>query len=148
MLEDPAVAATILVPLSRSGLPRLDRATFSYCLAYFGLIGLGFMFVQIPLMQRFAVYLGHPAYTIAVILCSMILASGIGSALSDRIDLDRGPGWLRLLPLSTVALLAIAITCIQPLIDHTIHLRGVTFGYGATLLAFIRSGARWRTAAW
>lgn len=116
------VAATILVPLSRSGLPRLDRATFSHCVAYFALIGLGFMFVQIPLMQRFAVYLGHPTYTIAVILCSMILASGIGSALSDRIDLDSSPRWLSALSLSTVLLLALAVASIQPLIDRTIHL--------------------------
>jgi hypothetical protein len=116
------VAATILLPLARSGRPGLDSATFSYCLAYFVLIGLGFMFVQIPLMQRFSVYLGHPTYTIAVILCSMILATGIGSALSDRIDVEAQPNWLRGLPIATAALLLLAIATLQPLIDSTIQL--------------------------
>jgi SAM-dependent methyltransferase len=116
------VAATILVPLARSGRPDLDASTFAYCLAYFALIGLGFMFVQIPLMQRFSVYLGHPTYTIAVVLCSMILATGAGSALSDRLDLDSSPRWLRILPALTVAQLCLAIAIMQPLIDATIQL--------------------------
>jgi SAM-dependent methyltransferase len=116
------VVATIWFPLARAGRPALDGNTFGHCLAYFGLIGLGFMFVQIPLMQRFSVYLGHPTYTIAVILCSMILATGAGSALSDRIDLAASPRWLRALSALTVIQLLLAIGLIQPLIDATIQL--------------------------
>ena len=57
-------------------------------LTYFASIGMGFMFVQIPLMQRFSVYLGHPTYAIAIILFSMILFAGIGSSSSDRFPVD------------------------------------------------------------
>ena len=39
------------------------RRRFRAALAYFAIIGFGFMFVQIPFLQRFSVYLGHPTYT-------------------------------------------------------------------------------------
>lgn len=115
------VLATILGPLVRSGRPGLDRRAFAQAVAYFALIGAGFMFVQIPLMQRFSVYLGHPTYTLAVILFSMILATGIGSVLSDRIDLDARPPALWAIPVAIFALIAAAIAGLQPLIDGTIQ---------------------------
>jgi hypothetical protein len=68
------------------------------------------MFVQIPLIQRFSIYLGHPTYTVAIILFSMILATGIGSYLSDLIDVEGRVAWLVAIPLS-----------IQPIIDSTIQ---------------------------
>jgi hypothetical protein len=46
---------------------------------YFGLIGLGFMLVEIPLIQRFTLYLDQPAYAMAVVLFSILLFSGLGS---------------------------------------------------------------------
>ena len=73
-------------PLVRSGRPQgLSATDFRLALVYFGLIGAGFMLVQIPFLQRFSVYLGHPTWTLAVILFGMILFTGVGSALSDRI---------------------------------------------------------------
>ena len=76
------VAVVILGPLARAGLPHMDGRSFGHGLAYFSAIGAGFMLIQIPLMQRFSVYLGHPTYAVAVILFSMILATGVGSYLS------------------------------------------------------------------
>ena len=88
---------------------------------YFALIGLGFMLIQIPFLQRFSVYLGHPTYTFAVILFSMILFTGIGSFLSDRFPIDRHR-WVLKLPI-VIGLMAFAMTLvIQPLMDATIHL--------------------------
>jgi hypothetical protein len=54
-------------------------------LVYFGLLGLAFLFVEIPLLQRFILYLGHPAYAISMVLFSLLLFSGVGSRWSDRI---------------------------------------------------------------
>jgi len=56
-------------------------------LIYFGLLGLAFMLVEIPLLQRFILYLGQPAYAITTVLFSLLLFSGIGSRLSARIPL-------------------------------------------------------------
>ncbi|MBN1656703.1 MAG: hypothetical protein JXA30_23220 [Deltaproteobacteria bacterium] len=115
------VAAVILGPLVKAGLPSLDRASFSYAVAYFAAIGLGFMWVQIPLMQRFSIYLGHPTYAVSVILFSMILAAGLGSLTSDRIDVEHQTRWLIIIP-TTIAVILLALTLsLQKVFDLTIQ---------------------------
>jgi hypothetical protein len=52
---------------------------------YFALIGMAFMFVEITLIQKFILYLGHPLYSFSVILFSLLLSSGLGSLLSKKI---------------------------------------------------------------
>ena len=64
--------------------------------AYFALIGIGFMFAEISLLQYFGIFLGHPIYAMGVCLFSLILSSGIGSLASGRYRLDttgRITGW-------------------------------------------------------
>jgi hypothetical protein len=56
-------------------------------LLYFGLLGLGYLFVEIPLMQRSILFLGHPAYAMAAVLFAILLFSGLGSAASHRVSL-------------------------------------------------------------
>lgn len=51
---------------------------------YFAMIGLGFMFVEISLMQIMTTFLGHPVYSLGIVLFSLILSSGFGSLLSER----------------------------------------------------------------
>jgi hypothetical protein len=114
------VAAIIVVPLARSGLPTMDAGSFALSVAYFALIGLGYMLIQIPLLQRFSVYLGHPTYTFAVILLSMIFFTGIGSFVSDRFPIDRHP-WVLRLPLHIGVIVYLLMVVIQPLMDRTIH---------------------------
>lgn len=53
---------------------------------YFSALGLGFMFVEIGLMQRASIFLGHPIYGFTVALLGLLVASGIGSALSERVE--------------------------------------------------------------
>lgn len=57
--------------------------------AYFALIGLGFMFVEIGLLSRVGVFLGHPTLALAVVLGGIILATGIGSLLSGWVPVQR-----------------------------------------------------------
>jgi spermidine synthase len=54
-------------------------------LAPFGFLGLGFMLVEIPLLQHFILFLGHPAYAMAGVLGALLLFSGLGSLLSARV---------------------------------------------------------------
>ena len=56
-------------------------------LLYFGLLGLAFLFVEIPLLQRFIHYLGQPAYAFTTVLFSLLFFSGLGSRFSDHIPL-------------------------------------------------------------
>ena len=55
-------------------------------LAYFMLIGLGFMAVEIPMIQKFILLLGQPTYSFSAVLFTLLLASGLGSLLSRRVD--------------------------------------------------------------
>lgn len=50
-----------------------------YPLLYFANLGLAYLFVEIPLIQRFILYLDHPTYAFAVVLFALLLFSGVGS---------------------------------------------------------------------
>jgi len=120
MLSALLVAGVIFAPLLRLGLPDLDRRSFRNAALYFALIGTGFMLVQIPLVQRFSVYLGHPTYAVSVVLFSMILAAGAGSLVSDLVPIERRRTALVAIPLAVAALLGVVGLSLQALIDATI----------------------------
>jgi hypothetical protein len=48
-------------------------------------IGVGYLAIEIALMQKFGLFLGHPNYAISVVLASILLATGLGSLYSDFI---------------------------------------------------------------
>jgi hypothetical protein len=68
--------------------------------AYFSLIGAAFMFVEIALIQRLTVFLGHPMYALGILLFTLIASTGLGSFLSDGLPLTRSP-WRYLYPAVT-----------------------------------------------
>ncbi len=83
-----AAGALILLPLAarrRQGLRPENRT--GIMLGYFALLGLGYLSVEIPLLQRFILFLGHPAYAMATVLFALLLFSGLGSLLSRRVPL-------------------------------------------------------------
>ena len=89
------VIATIVIPM-RHALQDVGRKLVTGGTLYFMLIGIGFMFVEISLLQRLSVFLGHPFYSLSVLLFSLILTTGIGSLLSDWFPLNtrvRFVGW-------------------------------------------------------
>ena len=52
---------------------------------YFSLIGMAFMFVEIIFIQRFILFLGHPLYSISIIIFSLLFSSSLGSFFSKKI---------------------------------------------------------------
>ncbi len=56
-------------------------------IAYFVAIGLGFLFVEMAMMQQLSIFLGHPIYSLAVVLAGLVSSTGIGSLVSDRLPL-------------------------------------------------------------
>jgi SAM-dependent methyltransferase len=114
------VGAVILGPLFRSGLPSLSGSSFALAVLYFALIGAGYMLIQIGFMQRFSVYLGHPTYAVAVVLSSMILATGAGSLISDRLPLEN-PFWVWATPLAAALVLGVVSWAIQIVVESTIQ---------------------------
>ena len=53
-------------------------------LIYFAGIGLGFMLLEISLIQKFVLFLGYPTYSLSVTLFSLLIFLGCGSFLSRR----------------------------------------------------------------
>src|SRR5215813_2656968 len=82
------VVLTIIVPALPS-LRQVPARLVSLGSAYFALIGLGFMLVEIGLIQRLSLFLGHPVYGLAVGLFGIILSTGIGSIVSDRLPITK-----------------------------------------------------------
>jgi SAM-dependent methyltransferase len=52
---------------------------------YFFLLGIAYLLIEIPLMQRLILFLGHPIYSLTVVLFALLIASGIGSLISERL---------------------------------------------------------------
>ena len=52
---------------------------------FFASTGLGYMAVEIALLQKFGLFLGHPNYALSVVLSALLLATGLGSLFSAPI---------------------------------------------------------------
>jgi len=53
-------------------------------LVYFAALGTGYMAIEIVLMQKLMVFLGYPVRSLTVVLFSLLISSGLGSAVSRR----------------------------------------------------------------
>jgi hypothetical protein len=51
-------------------------------LLYFTFLGIAFLFVEIPLIQRWILLLGHPTYAFAAVVVALLAFSSLGSALA------------------------------------------------------------------
>lgn len=87
--------------LSSAGETRGGRALL--WVVYFASLGLGFIAIEIVLIQRFNLFFGYPVYSLTVVLFTMLLASGAGSYLAGRW------GDARLLPRSLMLICAMGV---------------------------------------
>lgn len=72
----------IIVPLFKLGFKGGNKIL---TLFYFSGLGIGYMFIEIILIQRFTLYFGNVIYAAAAVVCLMLVSSGIGSFVSQRI---------------------------------------------------------------
>lgn len=75
----------ILVTPQSKGLDKIQLLPT----VYFSSIGLAFMFIEIPLIQRLGIFLGHPVYGLTVVLFGILLACGLGSNFSKKVRSPR-----------------------------------------------------------
>jgi hypothetical protein len=52
---------------------------------YFSALGLGYIMIEICLIQKFTLFLGQPVYTMLTVISTMLIFSGIGSMFSDKV---------------------------------------------------------------
>lgn len=88
---------------------------FVYGAIYFSLIGAGFMFVEIALLQRLSVFLSHPVYALGIVLFTIIASTGIGSYFSEQLPLTRAP-WVFFYPLAMGAVILLIQTILSSLL--------------------------------
>lgn len=88
LLLQAGLAAFAFIMLPLSGL-RQDSASPRGILAlvffYFGLLGAAFIFIEIILIQKFILFLGHPLYSVSTVIFSLLFSSGLGSLSSKKI---------------------------------------------------------------
>jgi hypothetical protein len=78
------VVLFIVGPLAVAGGTR-PPGWFGWLL-YFGALGAGFMLIEVSVLQRFVLLLGHPVYSLTVTLFSLLLGTGIGAGWSRRLE--------------------------------------------------------------
>jgi hypothetical protein len=142
----------IVAPLLVSRHRRFDRSHAGRFFVYYLCLGIGFIAIEVSLMQKLTLFLGHPLYSITITLFSILSFSGLGSLLSARWFEGRGRGrWL--LP-AGIAFTVVLFVGIAPsvvrvaiglplaarmlitvaLLSPTAFLLGVPLAYGIRLL--------------
>jgi hypothetical protein len=68
------------------GKPRGERIRpYAASIVYFACLGAGFIAVELALLQNLTLLLGHPIFTLSILLFTILAAGGCGSALSGRV---------------------------------------------------------------
>lgn len=109
-----AVFAFIAVYLVISVFNRHTPSTWQF--AYFGLIGVGFMLIEAPLIQRGILLLGNPTLTLAVVVGALLLSAGIGSLVSGRWPEEKLLAWVARAALITAGIAVVLVLFQPPLI--------------------------------
>jgi hypothetical protein len=102
------IAAFLVVPLVlllRRGVR--GPAGLAAPSAYFSLLGLGFMLVEMKLLQQSVLVVGNPTLSLAAVLASLLLSTGAGALLAGR--LAHHPARARLIPALFGALLVVLL---------------------------------------
>jgi hypothetical protein len=103
------VLAPLLV-LRRNGSSRCRDAgsTRFFVFVYFLALGIGFMFVEMSLIQRLVFFLSSPVYAVAIVLAGLLLVSGLGSRWAGR-QVARGRDIRKLALMAAIAVATIAV---------------------------------------
>jgi SAM-dependent methyltransferase len=70
-----------------SALAASRYAPYVGSVLYFAALGFGFIAVELALLQNLTLLVGHPIYTLSVLLFTLLAFGGIGSALSRRFSI-------------------------------------------------------------
>ncbi|MDQ2776473.1 MAG: hypothetical protein M3Y57_16390 [Acidobacteriota bacterium] len=166
------VAISIVATLIILALPplilrsRLPRAPGSIrALLFFLFIGAGYILIQVALIQKFVLFLGHPTYALTVIIFSMLISSGAGSWTSKHLirgEIKRLSRVLMIIAAAIVVLsavltpivesgvalpFAVRVLCAVALISPVGFAMGMPFPTGLSMLEKIMpASVRWAWA--
>jgi predicted membrane-bound spermidine synthase len=108
------VGLAFALPLLLGRLHLRSASGAGRALIYFACIGLGFLMVEIALLQRHTLLLGQPLYAFAVVLGTVLVSSGIGSYLTHSLFSRPGGGRRARLVLASIVSLALVHAFAMP----------------------------------
>jgi predicted membrane-bound spermidine synthase len=86
LLQATVVSVVLIVlPLWRLRHQTATPGQQSRIGVYFAALGLAFLFMEIAFMQRFMLFLSHPLYATAIVLCAFLVFAGLGSGYAAHI---------------------------------------------------------------
>ena len=124
------LAAIVCVYLPLRFMADAERPAASWrATLYFAAIAVGFMAVEIALLQKFGVFLGHPNYALSVVLAALLLSTGAGAMASGA--LVRALGRLRY---ASYALAFVLLTAHLIVFPRLLGWVGLPFGVRALVV--------------
>lgn len=118
-----SIAAFILILLPlilRHRTYRVSKKKLPTFLHFLG-IGIGFMFLEITFIQKFTRFLGDPVYSASAVLSSLLVFSGLGSILQEKIKI----GTIRKIQFASgmiILLTIIFLNIVDPLLNYAVNL--------------------------
>jgi hypothetical protein len=110
----------VLPPLVLGTRLPQERSVRSFLL-YFLAIGMGYILIEVAMIQKFVLFLGHPVYALTVVIFSMLVSSGLGSYSSRKLVGDDSGRLVKALVVVAV-LVAILAAIVQPVLSSGVGL--------------------------
>jgi hypothetical protein len=104
-------------------------------LTYFSMLGFGFMFVEVSLIQKSILLFENPSYSVAVVLTAILVSSGTGSMISSKLSKLRTSYSLLIL-----ALLILLYSLVHPLLLNLLSAYTLKFKIAIISIALIPLG--------
>ena len=109
------VATVLLATLKRARRQSGQSPASAGGIIYFISIGIGFMLVEMAMIQQLSIFLGHPNYSFMVVLGGLIFSTGLGSLISDKVSMSsalqtRGTAFLASLLVSAYTIAVVPTT--------------------------------------
>jgi len=111
----------ILLPIwiyQRRSNPAQQTVRRSSVMAYFFILGLAFLFIEIAFIHKLLLFLHHPLYAVAVVLSSFLVFSGLGSAWLGRTSAGDHGRLLSRAVTGIVVLGTVYLLSLGPLLDQ------------------------------
>ncbi len=124
-----------LLPLARVGRVKAGLGTVLRGIVYFAGLGLGFLFIEMTLIERFTLVLNDAVSSFAIVLSGMLIFSGLGSLFASR-RFERAP---RAGVFATLVVVAATVAAYGLFLDRaTLWIGGWPFvGQCAAILVFV-----------
>ncbi|MDE2857608.1 MAG: hypothetical protein OXN94_07155 [Chloroflexota bacterium] len=105
--------------------------------AFFAMLGLGFIALEIYAIQQTRLFLGHPTYAVTIVLATFLVGGGLGSGMSQvffRDHLDARPHLTNAAATASIAILALAWSLVWPLIAQELLAASMLLRFSAVII--------------